>query len=295
MRGGPKLYFALVCCFGTLVVGATGCDDESSSNNGDMLGAGDGGGDGSANVDGSEPDLIGADLTCGNGIFPGFPGTSVAERSFDCSCGCTLDSFQNSTMVSGFWNGTIASDSFFTPTSMGLEATVDSSSAAPAIAGLSSILASNQWYLNGDFDLLVDYELVGPMASDGHAILQVNNLKSPVNSIYTLERNRTHAAVDQYTATLAGITPVSVSSSATSGTLELKRTGFVIQALADGNMVTQYTGGVLDRMAVIVTAALDGPCPLDGGAAIDGSVPGCRFTVKWKNLRLASGLLVDRQ
>jgi hypothetical protein len=274
---------------------ATGCDDQDTFGDG---GQGDGGDLAAGNGDGGggAPDLTGADLTCTYGTFPGFPGVSASERSFDCSCGCTLDSFQNPTMVSGFWNGTNASASWFVPSAMGLDAVVDSSQAAPAIAGLSSILASNQWYLTGDFDLLVDYEIIGGMVADGHAILQVNNLKMPADSTYTIERERTHAGMDQYTGTVGGIipVPVSVASTSTSGTLELKRNGFTIQAIADGSMVTQYTGAVQDRLAVLVTVA-DSNCALDGGAPVDGSVPGCRLTVRWKNLRLSSGVVVDRQ
>jgi len=240
-------------------------------------------------------DLTGADLTCTVRQFPGFPGVSSVERSFDCSCGCILDSFANAASVSGFWNGTMQSASYFVPTASGLEMVVDTSQGAPAIAGLSSTNVSNQWFLSGDFDLTVEYEIVGAMVSDGHAILQVNDLKGALTSVYTVERDRTHAAADQYTGTVAGITPVSVATSSTSGTLELKRTGVVLQAIAEGIMVTQYTGAVTDRMAVLLTTGLEGPCPLDGGAAVDGSVPGCRLSVRWKNLRLSSGVVVDRQ
>jgi hypothetical protein len=278
-----------------LLVCAAGCDSEASPTGDGSAGdaGGDGGGDLSVGVDGGN-DLANADLTCTAGTFPGFPGIASTTRTFDCSCGCTIDSFLDPNMVSGIWSGTQSSASFFVPTASGLEMIVDDSQTAPAIAGLSSILASDQWYLDGDFDLLADYEIVGGMVADGHAILQVNNLKSSTLGVYTVERDQTPAGADQYTGTLAGITPVSVATTATHGTLELKRSGFMVTAIADGSAVTQFTGGVLDRMAVVLTTALDGPCALDGGAPVDGSVPGCRLTVRWKNLRLASGVLVDR-
>lgn len=268
-----------------------GCGDDSGSRDG-AGGPGDGG-DASATVgDGGGADLLGVDLTCTYGVFPGFPGLSNSERRFDCGCGCTVDPF-TTTVVSGLWSGTIQGASFH-PTAGGLEVTVDTSQASPAIGGLSSTLASNQFYLDGDFDLLVDYQLETPLPPAAKVLLQVDNLKNPADSVYTIERSTSVAGGNAYRAELAGIQPVEVATTAQSGTLELKRSGFTLQAIADGNVVTQYVSAVPDRMAMLVTAGLAG-CSMDGGAPVDGSFAGCRFTVRWRNLRLVSGSLVDRR
>jgi hypothetical protein len=256
---------------------ATGCSDDDNSPT-----DGGGGDEGANNVDGAGVDLFGADLSCMYGFFPGFGGASATERRYDCPCGCTIDPFTSAASVSGIWNGTNM-HATFTPTTTGLEVGVDGTAGTPAIGGLASFNSTGPFFLDGDFDLLVDYDLVGTPPPNAHAILRVDNLKSGLNGVYTVERLTTAASANQYSAALAGILPVAVATTATSGTLELKRNGFTLQAIADGSMITQYTGAVQDRLAILVTVGLD-TC---GGS--------CAFTVRWKNLRLNSGALVDRQ
>jgi hypothetical protein len=270
MKWGTVLLFAALSA-------AAGCsDDNNTPNDG-------GGGDQGAPVDGGSVDLFGADLSCMYGLFPGFGGTSGAERRYDCPCGCTIDPLTSGAGISTLWNVT-NQHATFVPGTTGLAVTVDGTQGTPAIGGLGSFNPAAPFYLDGDFDLLIDYELVGTPPPNAHAILRVDNLKTGLNGVYTVERQTTGASANQYSAALAGILPVSVATTATSGTLELKRNGFTLQAIADASMVTQFTGAVQDRLAILITAGLDS-CA--GG--------GCSFTVRWKNLRLNSGSLVDRQ
>jgi hypothetical protein len=237
---------------------------------------------GSADLTAIPQDLSGYDATCALQKFQGFPGTSPSLRRLDCPCGCVIDPFET-TLIAGYWNGSVQ-DTTFNPTVTGLAVTPSPPDGGAAFASLTSINPSDPFFLDGDFDLLVDYQLLTTLPNDSHATLEVNNLKPPTNSTYSIERQRSTGGVEQYQAAVAGIQPVSQATAATSGTLELKRTGFTLAALADGTEVTRFTGAVQDRLAILLSAGL-GDCT---GA-------GCSFTVKWHNLRLVTGSLVDRQ
>jgi hypothetical protein len=266
-----------------LLVAAVGCD--SSDANGD---GGAGGDDQSVPSDGGgppPPDLFGRpppDMTCILQQLQGFLGASTGERRVSCACGCTIDSFTNASQVNQIWNGTIMSTTF-APSSSGLNVTPDSPDGGTALGALTSLNPAGPFFLDGDFDLLVDYELTGTLPPSAEALLQVNNPKPPIDSTYTIERQTNGAGSNEYRAALAGIQPVTQGTAKTSGTLELSRAGFTVKAIADGTEVSQYTGDKGSRLAVLLTAGING-CA--GGS--------CRFTVKWRNLRLVSGTLVDR-
>ena len=266
-----------------LVAAAVGCDDTSNG-----VGDGGAGGDQSVALDGGgppPPDLFGQpppDMTCINQQFLGFLGASAGERRVSCACGCTIDPFSNASQVNQIWNGTIMSTTF-APSTSGLSVTPDSPDGGTAIGALTSLNPAGPFFLDGDFDLLVDYELTGTLPPSAEALLQVNNPKPPIDSTYTIERQTTGAGVNEYRASLAGIQPVEQASAKTSGTLELTREGFTVRAVADGSEISRYTGDKGNRLAILLTAGVTG-CA--GGS--------CRFTVKWRNLRLVSGMLVDR-
>ncbi len=264
------------------VVCFAACGDDGSGSGLDG-GNGDGpdqsvNGDGNTGVDFASP----VDATCMLQTFTGFPGISAQLRRLDCSCGCVIDSF-DTTQVSGFWNGSVM-DSTFNPTVTGLNVTPAIGDGGVAFGGLTSINPANTFFLDGDFDVLIDYQLETALPNDAQASLQVNNLKPPVNSTYTVERQRSVGGAQLYSAAVAGIQPVTAATTATTGTLELERTGFTIRAVADGTEVTRFTGAVQDRLALLLTAGVNS---CSGG--------GCTFTVRWRNLRMTRGALVDRQ
>ena len=228
-------------------------------------------------------DLAGpVDATCRFGTFAGFFGAATNEQRFDCPCGCTIDTFEESA-VSGLWNGSVQS-SMLHGTSTGLEVTPEPPDGGTAFAGLSSVNPNGRFFLDGDFDLLIDYQLVTPLPPDGHASLQVNDLTQNPNGVYTVERSRQMSGESDYSTQLAGILPVNMATSATASTLELTRMGTVVRAVADGKELSRYTGAIRARLAIVLGVGV-GSC---AGA-------GCSFTVKWHNLRLQSGSLVDRQ
>jgi len=224
------------------------------------------------------------DLLCVPQTFGGFFGVTPSERRFDCSCGCTVDPFTGS-VVAGFWNSAVPGATF-APSTNGLSVSVTSSDGGVAIGALNSLNPASPFYIDGDFDLLIDYQLVGTPPQGAHLILSTLNETLPGSSgTYRVERERDGAGTHQYSAELGGISPVKLATSATQGTLELQRTGFAFRALADGTQVTQFLGGAKARMTIVLTAALDVGC----------TGPGCELQIVWRNLRLKQGALVDRR
>jgi hypothetical protein len=255
-----------------------GCDDTSPPDGNDLSALSDGGG--------GVPDLFGADLTCTQPPFEGFGGFSPSERRLACPCGCTIDTFA-SPQVAGFWQPVTLGTTQLAPSAAGLTVTVTASGSETALAALSSLEPTNRFYLDGDFDLLIDYELLAAPPDASHVILNVRDPdQMAITSSYTVERERTAAGEDRHTAYLGGIPHVRVPTSAQSGTLELRRTGLTVQALASGTQVSQFTGAVAGRLAVFVNGTVEG-CAADAG--------GCTLSVRWRNLRLAHGTLVDRK
>jgi hypothetical protein len=236
-------------------------------------------------------DLAGADLTCTLRTFMGFPGTSASLRRLDCPCGCILDAFAGTTI--GWWQPVTGPGASFSPTTSGLYATAAPTDAGTAVAGLSSVGLTYSFYLDGDFDLSVDWRFADVPPPDAHAIAKVLVVNGASNLGYSIERQRTLASVDEFTAQLGGIAPVSSATSEVSGTLRLVRTGFTIEAWANGTKVSQFTGATNARLGLILSAAQsEAGCAVDGGARPDGGA--CEVTVVWTNARLAVGSLVDR-
>jgi hypothetical protein len=276
MRGPRALALVLAAL-------AAGCGDDSAND----LGVADGGADLSAAADAAADqsvaiDLAPLDATCGLERFAGFIPGSLTLQRVDCTCGCVIDSFE-SNIVSGYWGKPTVGNATYDPmlgVGLGISlATPDGGGAA--IGALNSLSALEPFYLDGDFDLLVDYSLSGPLPDDSHVLLTVQDT-SPTGK-YILERERTLAGGDDYAATLGGVGAVTLATSAASGTLELERNGATVKAIADGTAVSQFTGAGTARMSLILTGAL-ASCP--GG--------GCEFTVVFHNARMTRGALTDR-
>jgi hypothetical protein len=112
---------------------------------------------------------------------------------------------------------------------------------------------------------------------------------TPANS-NTVERARLPDGSEVIRSLFPGITPVAQPDANTSGTLELFRKGGTLEAIADGQAVSQFIGaGASTRFSLQLFVTL-GACDDDS----DGG-PGCSFTVDWSHLTMTGGSLVDRR
>jgi len=110
------------------------------------------------------PDLFSGDLQpCVAGNFLGFVDGGSSDP-FDCSsCGCTLDSLTNAT----------ATANKFTHLIQGMAETIDTSllisSANPNNGDYDLFQSQNHFYLEGDFEILLDYQFPG--STDGSSLI----------------------------------------------------------------------------------------------------------------------------
>jgi hypothetical protein len=247
---------------------AAGCDDDTSTGGGrDLSGAA---------MELSAP--TGADLSTPCRAGQMFGGFTDPNGRLDCSCGCVIDSFTGLSL-GGFWAFPSTGGSTFNPTPSGLPLTVVvANGGAAETASLSSLSPTAPFFLDGDFDLLVDYHLPAPLPADAHLVLGVQ----PIGASYTVERGRSAAGQDQLVAYF-GVPPVTKPTAGLDGNLELKRSGTTVQALADGYLISQFTGASNGRTSMTLAAAL-ASCVTDGGS--------CTLNVVWRNLRMQSGALV---
>jgi len=238
------------------------------------------------------PDLSSTDLACYLHTFSAFYGVAPDERVDDCTCGCIIDSFDNK-VLNPLWGQPMAGTVSYVATTAGLYAGAYAvGDGGVGVAGLSSLNTVAPFYLDGDFDLHVEYRLVGEPPADGHAILKVLSPNNSTIYSYSVERQRSLGATDEYAARLNGIPAVTKTTAAMSGTLRLVRVGATIQAWADGAKLSQYISATPERLAIfLTTAATSDGCAVSVGSA-DGGV--CSMTVVWSNLQLAHGRLVDR-
>lgn len=272
----------------TLGTAVVSCGD-SSSPPGPDLGVGDLA-ETPADLAATGPDLRPPpDLQCGGPeYFVGF-GLLPTEQKIECRCGCVIDRFSNN-VISGFWGTPVIQTATLTPTLNGLVVNVAPGDGGAGVGALSSSAGSIPFYLTGDFDLSVDYELPDVIPPDAHAILRV---AIGGTSVYVIERERGLDGVERYKATLGGVAPISRATTARSGTLRLVRSGFTLRAEADGQLVSQFGGATLERLPILLTAGVSqAGCDVVGGARPDAG--SCSATVVWRNLQLRSGTIVDR-
>jgi hypothetical protein len=222
-----------------------------------------------------------SDASCTLQHFMGFPGMSDVERRLDCSCGCIIDPLDD-TIVNGMWGLPKSSGGSYAPGPDGLAVTV-ARNGTTEFAALVSTSPVNPFFLDGDFDVSVDYELRGAIPPDAHAQLSA---ATPANN-NTVERARLTDGSQTAQAIFPGVPPAAHADSSTSGTLELFKKSGTIEAIADGSLVSQRVGVTDTRFSLQLFVTL-GACDPDGGDQ-------CSFTVAWKNLRMTGGSLVDRR
>ncbi len=238
------------------------------------------------------PDLSSTDMSCYLHTFSAFFGVEPDERVDDCTCGCIIDSF-DSKQLNPLWGQPMAGSVSYVATRTGLYVGAYAvGDGGVGVAGLSSLNTVAPFYLDGDFDLRVEYRLLGTPPADGHAILKVLSPNNSTIYSYSIERQRSLSTTDEYAARLNGIPAVTQATVAMSGTLRLVRAGATMQAWADGVKLAQYISATGERLAIfLTTAATSDGCAANAGSN-DGGV--CAMTVEWHNLHLDHGRLVDR-
>jgi hypothetical protein len=222
---------------------------------------------------------------CG-GFFTGFSQTAPLTF-FQCSCGCSVDTFMHPDVIA-YWGLARTGANLPVGTADGLQIILQSSAAEPvsAVGILSQSSTGSGFYLDGDFDLLVDYALGMTPPGESHLILGVRIPASNVGTdIYDVERARLADGSDVYRSQLGGVPPHDTATDATQGTLELSRRGLTYAAYADGKMIGSFLAQSGPRMEITLTAALSGCAEPDAGT--------CSYTPSWISLRLANGVIVN--
>jgi hypothetical protein len=256
-----------------------GCDDDSTSGGARDMSAGGGGGDMSG---GGGGDMI----TC-NRTFNGFTGVQTSPAFFACPCGCTIDSME-AAIVNPMWGATHTANSSFAPIAgVGLGEDLHYAGSVEQL-GLYSVGPTAQFFLDGDFDLLVDYDLVSTPPGQSHLLIGVRDPGVVMNiQTFDIERETLSDGSNEYATMLGGVPSNMVATTATTGTLRIKREGFTYTAYGDGTMVSTLIAQKAPRVAVTVTATLNDCAQADGGMSA------CSYQPRFHNLRLASGTLAN--
>jgi hypothetical protein len=264
-----------------LVVLAGGCGDDTTTGTGDMSAGGD-------DLSSAGADFAGAgDMPCVNRMFNGFNGVQTTLAVFACPCGCTVDGMESS-VLNPMWGATKTSGSNFAPIAgVGLGEDLHYSGNLETL-GLYSVGPTAQFFLDGDFDMLVDYDLVSTPPGQTHLLMSVRD-PGAVQSIQTfdIEREQLPDGSGYYATMLGGVPSNMITSAATHGTLRLTRQGFMYNSYADGATVSTLIASKAPRVAVNITATLNDCSNADGG------MTACAYQPRFHNLRLASGTLVN--
>jgi hypothetical protein len=265
-----------------LVMLAGGCGDDTPGPSAD-LGAG---GDDQA-AGGLDLARTG-DLLCVNQVFNGFSGVPTSLVVFACPCGCTVDGMEAS-VVSPMWGASHSPSSAFAPLAgiaLGADLRFDGSSSFEYDA-LYSVGPVGQFFLDGDFDLLVDYDLVSAPPGETHLAMSARTPGTVQGiPIFDIEREQLADGSNFYATMLGGVPSATLPTSATHGTLRMTRQGFTYKTYGDGQLVSTLIAQTANRVAINVTATLNGCTTSDGGAS-------CGYQPRFHDLRLAGGTLVN--
>lgn len=258
---------------------AAGCGDDTSAGSADLSAAGDAG----------LGDLGVGDLACVPAIFGGFPGPATPER-LDCPCGCVVDAFDGTTVASPVWaKSNTSGAAFVSMPGVGLGVMLTSAGGLEMGSLASEGLPLSSFYLDGDFDLRVDYDL-GATPPPGAANL-VLGVRAPGTlsgtEQYEVRRQQLADGENGYAAHLGGVPDVVVPTTATHGTLRLTRQAYTVTAFADGTQLTTLISQYAGRVVITLAATLEGCTVGDAGAS-------CGYTPRWHRLVLASGRLINQ-
>jgi hypothetical protein len=189
--------------------------------------------------------------------------------------------------VNSLWGSTLSSGASWTPlTGVALGADLRYSGSVVQ-AGLYSAGPANQFFLDGDFDLLLDYDMVAKPPGQGHLVLGVRDPGVVMNiQTYDVERQQASDGTESYASMLGGVPNVTIPTTAMKGTLRITREGYKYTTYGDGNMVTTLIAQKAGRVAVTATAVLSDCALSDGGAS-------CEWQPRFHNMRLQSGTIVN--
>ena len=242
---------------------------------------------------GASVDLRGPDLpitlpdlsACEAPTFAGFSGASASERRLDCGlCGCVVDTLTHAAS-NDLWARSASSASLHDDPA-GLRLVVDGG-ADVAFATIASSNPIGDFYLDGDFDLRVDYAL--SMLPPGGALALRATLRD--DTAFDVRRARSSDGDERYATALLDAV-VHHATTAPTGTLRLVRVGDRITAYGDGVLLATADRGAAGRASISLTGIVEGCVRPDAGSADAGT---CALQVTAHQLRLASGALVDRR
>ncbi|MDB4969481.1 MAG: hypothetical protein JWN44_5170 [Myxococcales bacterium] len=261
----------------------SGCDDDSTNSSAADLSAG---GD---DLSLAGRDLAGGDMPCAYRTFTGFIAGQTTPSYFSCACGCLIDSFE-SAAVSPLWGASMSTNASFVPmTGVGLGVALTSSSNTLEQGGLASEgRPTSQFYLDGDFDLRVEYDFgATPPPGSARLILGVRKPQS-LNGTpqYEIEREQRADGANYYETMLGGVPAQMVATTETKGVLRLTRQGFTLTAYAGATQVSTLIAQEAGRLVVTLAATLQGCTVSDLGTS-------CGYTPRWHKLELSSGTLVN--
>jgi hypothetical protein len=266
-----------------LALVAGGCGDDTTNGTGDLGAFGD-----DLSADGRDLSALTGDLICSNTSFNGFTGVQTSLAVFACPCGCTVDGM-NSSVVNPMWGASHSPSSGFAPIAgvgLGENLHFDGTSTFELCA-LYSVGPTSQFFLDGDFDLLIDYDLGSSPPGETHLIVSVRDPGTVQGiQIFDIEREQLADGSNAYVTMLGGVPSNSVATTATHGTLRMTRKGFTYTTYGDGTMVSTLIAQKANRVALNVTATLNGCSTSDGAST-------CAYQPRFHDLRLASGTLVN--
>ena len=260
---------------------AGGCGDDTTNASGELGAGGD-------DLSVSAVDLAGTgDMTCVFRSFNGFNGLQTQLAYFDCACGCTIDAMESS-VVNPMWGASKTPGSNFAPIAgVGLGEDLHYTGNVEQL-GLYSVGPTAQFFLDGDFDMSIDYDLVSPPPGLTHLLMSVRD-PGAVQSIQTfaIEREQLSDGSNYYATMLGGVPSHMVATTATHGTLRMTRQGFTYKTYGDGTLVDTLIAQKAARVAVTITATLNDCATSDGGGTT------CSYQPRFHNLRLATGTLAN--
>jgi hypothetical protein len=278
----PKAPLVLLLLIGGCI---SGCGDDKpgpDGGTGDDLGGGG---------DGGSADLAGEvrDMTCVPHAFLGFAGDNSVFHEQDCSCGCVVDAFENN-LTNAMWGRSVSNGAVFTPmqgVGLGVELTFTTPGTLES-GGLASEGPTAQFYLDGDFDITVEYDLGStPPPGTSHLVLGTRTPGTSGGTFhYEVERYHHDDGSDSYETNLGGIAKSGGSTTATHGTLRLTRSAFVVTSYADGQQLSTLIAQNGDRLLVTLAATL---------STCSGGATPCSYTPRWHLLKLVSGHLVNQR
>ncbi len=223
------------------------------------------------------PDLSKPDLLCAPPLFPGFHNGAVSP--FDCrSCGCTIDDFTS--LSTDRWTSNVPAE-WTVALSAGV-ATFSSSNAGSDNAQLSS---DGHFYLDGDFDMLVDYQIVTWTTGGGTNLASLG----PGSSAPTIQAHVYLSGGQGYYLRVDDMISQPPVVASDHGTFEILRTGSTICAQIVSGPMDCRSASETNRL----TVALD--TNVNSGGCSTSCTPGncCVQKSEFRNLRLKSGVIVS--